>query len=270
MSDLGTPAYVSRPLLAPDEPPPVEVVNGPGRAPLLLICDHASNAVPRGLRGLGLDAGVAGRHIAWDIGAAAVTRSLARRLDAPAVLAGYSRLVIDCNRPPGDPTSVPPTSDGVTVPGNRDLDQPAREARLETCFWPYHCTITRLLARMWDGDRAPALLAIHSFTPRLNGQDRPWHVGVLWNRDPRMAVPLMHRLRERDGLCIGDNEPYSGREIGYSMDTHAGSAGLPHAAVEIRQDLIADEAGAERWAGILAEPLARIVEDSGLLRIELF
>lgn len=257
-------------MLDSGDPAPVEVVDGEGDAPLLLICDHASNAVPRSLAGLGLPAEELERHIAWDIGAADLTRRMAERLKAPAVLAGFSRLVIDCNRQPGDPTSIPELSDGVAIPGNLGLSEAAAEARADLFFWSYHRAVTQSLARLWRHERPPVLIALHSFTPVMNCCARPWHVGVLWNRDPRMAVPLLARLRRHPDLCVGDNEPYSGRQIGYTIDTHAAAAGLPHVSIEVRQDLIADSAGVEAWTRILVDALEPILADPHLHRVEMF
>lgn len=258
-------------LIGPDDRPPVETVNAEGHAPALIICDHAASDVPRALGCLGVPDCELLRHIGWDIGAAAVSRALARRLDAPAVLAGYSRLVIDLNRQPGDPTSIPLVSDGTAIPGNAGLSDAAAEERVAAIFWPYHHTVTEWLGRQWrHAGMAPALIAVHSFTPVMAGQARPWHVGVLWNHDPRMAVPCLRALRRIEDLVVGDNEPYSGRDIGYTVARHAEAAGLPHVAFEIRQDLIADEDGVERWAGLLAEVLSAMIGDPTLHRAEMF
>ena len=156
------------------------MINPDGKASVVLVCDHASNRIPANLDQLGLGSVELSQHIAWDIGAAPVARLLAERLDAPAVLAGYSRLVIDCNRPPGDPTSIAQVSDGIIVPGNLHLDDAAAEARSNEVFWPYHHAITQMLAQRWrhGNGRTPALVAIHSFTPVLNGFRRPWQLGV--------------------------------------------------------------------------------------------
>ncbi|WP_142848815.1 N-formylglutamate amidohydrolase [Telmatospirillum sp. J64-1] len=259
-------------LLGPDEAPAVSVFNEQASTPLLLICDHASNAIPRKLGTLGLDREVLDRHVGYDIGAAAVTRGLAERLDCIAIMTNYSRLVIDCNRQPGDPTSIPEISDGIAVPGNLGLDADAAAERVATFFTPYHDTITQAIARLWHHhSAAPALMSVHSFTPMLmDCQPRPWHIGVLWNRDPRIAVPMLRALNGYADLCVGDNEPYSGRQMGYSVDTHAGAAGLPHVSVEIRQDLISDEAGTKRWAELLAEVLGPILAEPGLHRAQLY
>lgn len=248
--------------LDPVDPPAVEVVNPDGRTPLLLVCDHASKAVPQRLNNLGLRPEELSQHIGWDPGAAEVTRRLANRLDAPAVLSGYSRLVIDCNRSPGDPGSIAPQSDGILIPGNQGLNDAEADWRLETFFWPYHHGITNTLAHLWRHGLAPAFVSIHSFTPQLNGgPPRPWHVGILWNRDPRLALPVLEHLRSHPELCVGNNVPYSGREVGYTMETHAGSAGLPHVEFEIRQDLLIDAAGWERWARLIGEVLMAVLAD---------
>ena len=247
-------------LLGPDDPAPVEICHGGGGARVLLTCDHASNAIPCALAGLGLAPGLVEQHIGWDIGAAAVTRLLAPALDAPAILSGYSRLVIDCNRDPADPSSIPEASDGVGVPGNRRLSAGERASRRAACFEPYHRAIAARLDRLIAAARVPALLSIHSFTPVMNGSSRPWHVGILWDKDPRIPVPLLAALKADPALIVGDNEPYSAREpAGFTVRHHAASRGLPHVAIELRQDLIAEPAGAGAWAARLAAALAPIL-----------
>ena len=266
---LTTPtAPTDRPaLLGVGEPGPVESLNPASTRPLLLICDHASPRIPRALGSLGLDQADLHRHIACDIGAGAVTRHLAARLNACAVMATYSRLVIDLNRPPGAPDSIPPVSDGTPVPGNCDLGEADEDARLNTLFQPYHAEVTARIRHLWRvSGQAPVVFSIHSFTPtmRSGGPPRPWHIGVLWDSDGRLAEPLMAALRTDPDLCVGDNEPYSGWVVGYSVATHAGSAGLARAAVEIRQDLIGTDAGAAAWAARLADVLEPILTDPDL------
>lgn len=237
------------PLLGPGDPPPFELLNEAGARPCLLICDHASAAIPAALRDLGLDAGERRRHIAWDIGIAEVTRRLARRLDAPAILSGYSRLVIDCNRHLDDPTSIAQESDDVPVPGNRRLDAAAREARAAACFWPYHHAITGQIRRMREAGSPPALISLHSFTPVMQGFERPWDIGVLWNKDGRLARPVLERLARDPTLCVGDNKPYDGRTgRGYGVAMHGERENLRHVLLELRQDLIDTHHGAEAWA----------------------
>jgi predicted N-formylglutamate amidohydrolase len=245
-------------LLAPGDPPPFEVVNPDGKARLVLFSDHAGRAIPQKLGTLGLRQAELDQHIGWDIGIADLARKLAAALDAPAVLAGYSRLVIDCNRRLDDPTSIAQESDKIPVPGNRGLSTEDRTARQEAIFKPYHAAVTDVIARKRKTGPDPAILSLHSFTPRMNGFARPWHVGILWNRDPRLPVPLMARLIQEEGLVVGDNEPYSGKdEHGYSVIVHAEKQGLPHGLIEMRQDLIGDAAGVSRWA----ETLVRVLKD---------
>ncbi len=256
-------------LIGPHDPSPYRLLNDASRVPLLLVCDHASRAVPRALAGLGLPEAELERHIGWDIGAARVTERLAEAFGACAVLSGYSRLVIDCNRAPGDASSIPEASDGTAIPGNRGLSDAELAARIDTFFWPYHHAITRVLAAFGHHGQVPVVLGVHSFTPRMNGFDRPWDVGVLWNHDPRLAVPLIEALRAQ-GLVVGDNEPYSGRDTGYTVEAHAGSAGLPHAVLELRQDRIASEAGCREWADRLATVLPPLLARPELARVEFF
>jgi len=254
-------------LLTGADPAAVElqVVDG---SPVILTCDHASNRVPRALAKLGLSDDTLARHVGWDIGAAVVTRRLATALGASAVLAGYSRLVIDCNRDPDDPSSIPAASDDVVVPGNRDLTDEACVARHAAVFEPYHAAIARLIDAVLARRAVPALISIHSFTPALGGQARPWHVGILWDGDGRIPAPLLAALRGDAALVVGDNEPYSARQpAGYTVRHHALARGLPHVAIEIRQDEIADAAGAAAWADRLAAALQPILTDDRLYRL---
>ena len=261
MTASAHPLSALRPaLLGPDDPPPFERVNPSGAAALLLVCDHASHAVPAALRGLGLDESMLKRHIGWDIGAADVTRRLAAMLDAPAVLAGYSRLVIDCNRPVGAPSSIAAVSDGVTIPGNAALDEPAAKARSDACFAPYHDAVDEMLDGMAGSVERPAFISIHSFTPLFDGFERPWHMGILWDRDDRLSKPLMAALAADPLIHVGDNEPYSGRTPQpYSTPRHAEARGLRHVTVEIRQDLIDTHRGVELWAQRLAAAVAEVL-----------
>lgn len=261
------------PLLGPGEPPAVRLLNGDGTAPVLLVCDHASCAIPRELGTLGLPPEQLVRHIAWDIGVAELTQLLSARFDAPAVLSGYSRLVIDPNRALEDPTLIPVVSDDVVVPGNRALDAEAVRRRVDALYRPYQDTIASMVASMCDRDAqgwvVPAIVSIHSFTPVMRGAPRPWHVGVLWDRDPRIPLPLIERLRADGRWVVGDNEPYSGRNtLGGTIETHATPAGLPNVLVEVRQDLIEDVAGVSLWADVLGDALAPILADPNLYRIE--
>jgi predicted N-formylglutamate amidohydrolase len=257
-------------LIGPGDPPPFELVNAEATRPILLVCDHASRAIPRSLATLGLNAEALSKHIAWDIGAAELTRRLAERLEAPAVLAGYSRLIIDLNRQPGDPQSILEVSDGVVIPGNLGMAAEEQEARAEAFHWPYHHAVDQAFARLRRSGPEPLFFSVHTFAPSLGGEDRYWDMGVLWNRDPRIAVPLVEILREREGLHVGDNQPYSGKEIAYTLNLHAGSAGLAHCAVEIRQDHCESAAKLDEFADLLADALERILAMPNLHRVEQF
>ena len=256
-------------LIGSGDPPVFKALNPNGVAPVVLVADHASRAVPAALDGLGLNEGQFERHIAYDIGAAGVTRLLAAQLDAPAVLAGYSRLVIDVNRPPGHPQSIPEASDGTEIPGNRGLGEEAQKQRVEMLFEPYHDAIHEALTRLWRRGKPPALFSIHSFTPDYGDEDRPWDVGILWNRDPRIARPLIERLGAR-GLNVGDNLPYSGLELAYTIDLHGAVAGLANCAVEINQNQVSDGEGIELWAGILAGVMVEILQLDGIHEVREF
>ena len=252
-------------LLTPEDPAPYITFNTNGAEPLLLLCDHASNAVPRRLAGLGLLERDLNRHIAHDIGAAGITRHLAKRFDAPAILAGYSRLVIDCNRTLDHETSIIPESDATVIPGNARLGDGERRARAAACFWPYHRQIARTLESFDRRGVVPALIAVHSFTPVLLGNRRPWQIGVLWNEDDRIAAPLIEALRARTDYEIGDNEPYSGKtHTGFTMAEHAIAAGRPCVMLEIREDLVPDAESEERVGELLALCLADILGETTL------
>lgn len=248
------------PLLGPDDPKPIELLETGSIGAALLVADHAGRAIPRRLGSLGLSPEALDRHIAYDIGIAELTRALGRRLDAAGVMSRYSRLVIDCNRRLDDPTSIAPESDGVAVPGNRGLAPVERRHRAGAIFAPYHAAIAALLARRRQQARPTVFVSMHSFTPSLGGVERPWHLGVLWDKDARVAKPLLEALRQADDLAVGDNEPYDARTgEGYTVEAHAVAAGLPHVLLEIRQDLIAEPAAAERFADRLAPILAPII-----------
>lgn len=254
-------------LLGPGDPPPFTKIDAGGEPVGVLLCDHASNAIPAVLGHLGLDGEVLERHIAWDIGAAEVTRHLASMLGLPALLSGYSRLVVDCNRALDDPTAMRQISDGVIVPGNRGLDATARARRADSCYWPYHRAVTETLERVAARGIVPAVISVHSCTPSLKGFHRPWHIGVLSGRDRRMADLLIAELSRDRELCVGDNQPYSGLDPhGYSIETHALPAERPNVLLEIRQDLIATPNGARQWAARLAGALRAVIGHPDMLR----
>ena len=255
-------------LLTAADPPPFEVFRSRGAARALIACDHASRAFPAALGRLGLPEAATLRHIAWDIGAADLARALADRLDAPAVLAGYSRLVVDCNRRLEDPSCFVALADGERVPANEGLDATAKAARAAACYAPYHAALGTQLGSLRERRRVPALIAVHSFTPVMDGFNRPWHVGVLWDADGRMALPVLERLRAIPGLLVGDNQPYSGRHpADYTVHRHAQSAGLPHVCLEVRQNELETPAGVERWAAILGAVLGGILADDSLYQV---
>jgi len=247
-------------LLGPDDPPPFSVHNEKGKAPLLLLCDHASKAIPKALGDLGISDAELSRHIGWDIGGLDSAIALAEALDAPLVASGYSRLVIDCNRWPGGEGSTPEISDGTPVPANHGLTKGQIDARAEACFWPYHREVARHLDRMTSNGRKVALLVMHSFTPEMAGFKRPWHVGVLWNDDPRLPEPLLAELRRDTSLVVGDNEPYSARDAyEYTLNAHPRPRKLPYCSLEVRQDLVATPEDARAWGRRLAPAIGAAV-----------
>jgi predicted N-formylglutamate amidohydrolase len=244
--------------------PAFEAIPGALDSGALVICDHASNAIPPGYGTLGLPREALDRHIAYDIGAADVTRALAAQLGAPAVLSTYSRLIIDPNRGLDDPTLVMRYSDGAIVPGNAYVDPPdiARRSRL---FWtPYREEIATTVDAMMATGEPPALISIHSFTPVMRSLARPWKIGVLWDRDGRIPKPLIEAMLAEPDLRadeVGDNEPYDGALAGDTIDEIATARGLANALIEIRQDLIAEGHDATAWAERLARALRPIIAD---------
>ena len=243
-------------LLNPDEPAPVRILREDGRSDFFLTADHAGRAIPRRLGSLGLPASELGRHIAWDIGIAGTTERLAGLLDATAVLQTYSRLVIDCNRDPSVDSSIPTVSEVTEIPGNRGLSAEARETRRREIFAPYHDRIAALLDARRAGGRRTVLVAMHSFTPVFKGESRAVEVGILYNRDSRLAHIMLELLRAEGDLVVGDNAPYAITDISdYTAPVHGERRGLAHVEIEIRQDLIAEPPGQTAWA----ERLARVL-----------
>jgi predicted N-formylglutamate amidohydrolase len=240
-------------------PHPCEIIPGDPACGLVLACDHASNFVPDDIV-LGVAPEEFARHIAYDIGAAGVTRALARALGAPAVLTNFSRLIIDPNRGRDDPTLVMRLSDGAVVPGNARIDEAGKAARIARFYEPFDAAITEALTAAEATGRQPALVTIHSFTPYWRGVPRPWHVGILYDGDDRLARPLIDGLAaDPAGLIVGDNDPYGGGLPGDTIDRHATVRGLRNALVEIRQDLIAGEDGQRDWAARFAKVLAPLL-----------
>jgi predicted N-formylglutamate amidohydrolase len=246
----------SQSLLGDEDPPPVQVINPDGASPFLLIGDHAGNAIPASLGDMGLEAEERRRHIAWDIGIAGLGDRLARLVDATFIRQTYSRLVIDCNRDPAAKDSIAETSDGTRIPANAALDDGARAARIAQIHAPYQQAIADALARRDAAGRSTILVALHSFTPRFAGFERPWHAGILHDRgDPAFALEMLRTLAAEPDLAVGDNEPYRMDSIDYTVPRQAYPARRPYVELEIRQDLIADAAGESEWAGRIAAAL---------------
>lgn len=245
----------------------VEIFNQHGQAPVLIISDHSGRKIPSYLGDLGLTDEERRRHIGWDIGTTDMTRRLARQLDAPAVLNHVSRLVIDPNRYPGTPTSIPKIADGAFVPGNQDVDEEEFKRRIRLSFIPYHRAISKQIARLRHRVGTPVIISMHSFTPAMQKEWRPWEVGVLWSEDDRLAKPVLDALRDDDELCVGDNQPYSGNHPdSYSILFHAKRTGLPNVSFEVRQDLIDTKERAEAWADRLSRVLQPALSDPTLYR----
>ena len=246
-------------LLGEQDVPPVLENNADGRSPFLLTSDHYGRAIPRSLGDLGLPASEFERHIAWDIGIAGVAEALSKHLDAHLIAQRYSRLVIDCNRPPQAASSIPLVSEATVIPGNADLARGAAEARHRQIFEPYHRRIAETIERRSRDGLPTVLVSLHSFTPVYAGVARPWHIGTLYNRDTRLPPLLLKLLRGEPGLVVGDNEPYAvDDKTDYTIPVHGEARGLMNSGIEIRQDLIADQAGQRQWADRLARIFAEI------------
>lgn len=251
-------------LVAPLLTDSYEVIPGRPDGGLLLLCDHAVNALPGEYGTLGLPADQLERHIAYDIGAAAVTKHLARMLGVPAICTRFSRLLIDVNRGLDDPTLIMRISDGAVVPGNRHLDTAERDRRVRHYYEPYHLRIGSLIEQCVAAGVPPVLLSIHSFTDNWKGVPRPWHAAILWDRDYRFSVPLLDALRAESGVVVGENEPYDGKLAGDCMWQHGTRRGLAHTIVEVRQDLIRTPEGQLAWAERLAAAVQSVFARSDL------
>ncbi|MGF1474336.1 MAG: N-formylglutamate amidohydrolase [Geminicoccaceae bacterium] len=235
------------------------------RPSLLILCDHAGFELPQGVEELEITEDLLRRHIGWDIGAAVATRRLHQRLGGTALLNHASRLYVDANRRPFSPTSIPASSDGIFVPGNRSLSKAARARRHAIAFWPYHRRISRLLGGISRQGLGPVLISVHSFTPVMAGVARPWDVGVLWDHDRRLAGRVLRSLRARDDLMVGDNEPYSGlEEFGFTVTFHAQRTGIPHIMFELRQDRVESDEQARLFGDILADSVEPLLDDPDL------
>ena len=241
-----------------DEPPVVEH-NPQGPSPFLLTSDHFGRALPKSLGGLGLPESELTRHIAWDIGIAGVARALSERLNAHLIAQAYSRLVIDCNRPFTSPSSIPLISEATTIPGNEGLAREAIEARRREVFEPYHRRVAEVIERRAADGLPTVLVSLHSFTPIYAGIKRPWHVGALYQRDTRLPPLLLKALRAQGDLVVGDNEPYAvSNETDYTIPVHGEARGLMNTGIEIRQDLIGNQAGETEWSDRLANIFGEI------------
>ena len=248
---------------------PYRTIAGDVKLGLLILCDHAQNRIPDDFNTLGMRSEDLHRHIAFDLGAEGVAQFLAKMLGAPAVISCFSRLLVDPNRGLDDPTLIMQLADGLVIPGNVDLSPEAREARLERFYRPYHAAIDKAVQAAIDAGKPPAILSLHSFTQAWKGVPRPWSASVLWDKDPRLAVPLLGGLRTIPDAVIGDNVPYSGQLKGDTLYQHATSRGLAHALIEVRQDLILGEEGQAEWAAHLARVVTDVLQSApGLHTIE--
>ena len=246
-------------LLGMEDVPPVLEVNVSGRSPFLLTCDHYGRLIPRRLGDLGLPESELSRHIAWDIGIAGVAEALSGHLDAHLIAQRYSRLVIDCNRPPASAGSIPRLSEATAIPGNEAMAGDAAESRREAIFDPYHRRIREVIEKRLRDGVPTVLVSLHSFTPVYAGIIRPWHIGMLYHRDIRLPPLLLKLLRGEPDLVVGDNEPYAvSDETDYTIPVHGEARGLMNTGIEIRQDLIADQAGQKQWADRLARIFGEI------------
>lgn len=248
-------------LLGPDDPDPVGSLRPDGRSPFFLTCEHAGRVFPRSLGTLGVAAPDLERHIAWDIGAAQVSKRLSALLDAHLVTQTYSRLVVDCNRSSEHADFIPQISELTEIPGNRNLAADAAALRTREIYLPFHRAVASALDERTRQGRASVLVAVHSFTPVFKGKARPWHVGLLFNRDDRLGRLMAEEIAPRSDLCLGINEPYAISDAtDFTIPYHGEKRGIPHVEIEIRQDLIAAEAGQHEWADMLAQWLTRCLD----------
>jgi predicted N-formylglutamate amidohydrolase len=264
-------AVLPKRLLAAGEPAPFRIENPKGKAQCVVVCDHASNRIPKALGDLGLSKADREKHIAWDPGTEHIGRYLSDKLNAPAFFATYSRIVVDVNRGAGSSECMREVYDHVPVPGNTGLSRVAKKQRLDEIFWPYHKNLAALIARFRKKKKIPAIVSIHSFTPEMDGYKRPWHIGVLWNKEDDIAMRLVDNLRAQNpGMIVGENEPYSLKAANLSKNTigtHAESAGLPYVIVEFRQDLVKTKRDAVKWGRIFLDALAPILADPSIYHL---
>ncbi|MCK0068369.1 N-formylglutamate amidohydrolase [Kordiimonas laminariae] len=247
-----------------------EIINPDATENLVILCEHASNHIPADLNNLGLPAEELKRHIAWDIGAEAVTRKMCEMMGVSAVVAKASRLVLDANREPDHNTLIPLESDGTLIPGNQNLSVEDIQNRKEAFYDPFHQAADAVIERHLEAGVNPIVIGMHSFTPHMDSFDRPWQIGFLWNKDQRLAQAMIGLLERETDLTIGDNEPYSGQDLYYTMQRHGADRGLPQTTIEIRQDLLADDNMVTQWAALLAECLDECMGRADLMKREYF
>lgn len=246
------------------------LINPDAKAGVIFFCDHATNHVPQGYDNLGLEDQYLQEHIAYDIGAEAVTRKICDMMGVSAVLGPVSRLLVDCNREPGMSSMIPASSDGIDIPANRDLTPSVIEARMQAYYYPFHAAGEKLVAAHLAAGVTPLVIGMHSFTPIMNEEERPWHVGFLWNEDPRLAQAMIGLFERETDLVVGDNLPYSGKDLYYTMQRHGADHGLPQTTLEIRQDLVDTEDKVMQWAALIADVLDECIGRADLSERQYF
>lgn len=243
-------------------------LNPDARSGVIVLCEHASNHIPADYAQLGLAAEDLEKHIAWDIGAAAVTQKICELMGVSGVLASVSRLLIDCNREPDHPTLVPAQSDDILIPANRELPVSALEVRKRAFYYSFHEACDQLVDAHLAEGIVPIIIGMHSFTPVMDGEKRPWQIGFLWNKDPRLAQAMIGMIERETNLTVGDNLPYSGKELYYTMQRHGADRGLPQTTIEIRQDLLADDKMVLEWSALLADILDECMQRTDIVAVK--
>ena len=248
----------------------IETLRPAARGGVIIMCDHATNYVPDSYDNLGIDPAHMDDHIAWDPGAADVARAMSEMMDVPVIFGAVSRLLIDVNREPDHPTLIPVISDGVRIKGNCDLDGDACAARMDAYYHPFHKACAEIVQAHLGAGITPIVIAMHSFTPIMHGVERPWEIGFLWNNDPRLAQAMIGLLERETDLTVGDNEPYSGKDLYYTMQRHGEDLGLPSTAIEIRQDLLKTPQMIQEWAALLCDVLDELLDRDDVREIKHF
>ena len=264
-------AKLAKRLLTKADPVPFRVENQKGKAQCLIVCDHASNRIPEALGTLGLSKKDREKHIAWDPGTEIIGRYLSEQLDAPAFFSTFSRIVVDVNRGANSPECMREVYDHVPVPGNVNLSRAEKKQRIDEIFNPYHKNLAAQVQRFLKKKRVPMIISVHSFTPEIDGYRRPWHIGILWNKEDDIAVKLVDNLRAQNPtMIVGENEPYSLKAENLAKNTigtHAESKGLPYVIVEFRQDLVKTKRDALKWGKIFLDAMAPILADPDTYRL---